>query len=1077
MIKVFLSNDLEQLSTYLSTEVTNNPLSVFQKETFIVQTKGMSHWLSVQLAEKNGIFANADFLRPTGFLSKLFTLAGIEDDAYYATENLRWIIFSLLNQENFKTKFKEIAAYYGNDDMKRLQLATKVADLFDQYLVYRPDYIEAWNNDEAIEELTEKDEFIFHEKWQRYLWQEVRKKKPQGVLDKVEMRQQLIEIIQQKDALATKIQHRFPRVSLFGLSVFTRFHIDLLNSLSEYIDIHYYLFNPVPNDFWYYDMSSKIAKWIERKERKSAEELQLRIGNRLLMEWGRMGKSMFRMLLDDNLLNNLQEEDALHLSSDSLLHHIQKEITENCNDDNRLTIPEHLITQDDSLQITAHYTPLREVEALYNYLMRQIDEKGYSPRDILVLTTDIDLYAPYIQAVFGNVIQNRYLPYAIADRSYNVNDNLVSALKQLMLLKAEELTSEQVVSLLDYPFIRQKFGIVDTDLVRRIMRESNIRFGVDGDIDNDTYLVSWRYGLEAMLLGYAMHTDKVYGNSKMPYPYGVQPLDTIEGERAYEALRFKEFADTLIALLKKRHYHHTPVEWREYVYDLLEKMILVDDDTMNDLKYIQDHLSQLDAVELLLNEQVSFEIFSRAFLDSLFANLRTRGFITGRITFSSLIPMRSLPFKVVAVLGLNRNQFPRQSVPLSFDLQEAEHRLGDRNTKLADRYLFLEIIMSARERLYLSYIGKSVRNNAELPPSSLIDELFEYILAKSNMTEAMLKNHLFVQHPLYNYDNRYADEKYPKLYSYLDYEQAESVAVAFDESKNGEETTNTSMPTMGDLIYFYKNPFKWFYQKQLSIYLEEEPVLLDETEKFTLEYLDVFSLKTKLLQLPDSELNNFILEAKLKGTLPLKSMAEVSVENVKKDLKPLQQVWDTLVGGLEEKSLPFEIELEGKSRFFGELHSVYGDKIVLFNFSKDTAKAVVQYQFYRWVCAIAFPELKIIWVNGANLQAPEVVSLSLPTAGEAGKNLLLAINEYRNGQTEILPFYPKASRGYYEQSAKNKGFARFCKILNDDEYDAYINLLLTREGDCNDFFKLYSAEEKQGNRMFDLANLFYGESK
>src|SRR5690606_1374019 len=102
-------------------------------------------------------------------------------------------------------------------------------------------------------------------------------------------------------------------------------------------------------------------------------------------------------------------------------------------------------------------------------------------------------------------------------------------------------------------------------------------------------------------------------------------------------------------------------------------------------------------------------------------------FISNGITFCSLIPMRSIPFKIIGLLGMNHDNFPRKENRLSFNLITEKHQLGDRNIKDNDKHLFLETILSAKEYLFISYIGKSVANNTTLPASILVEELIDYI--------------------------------------------------------------------------------------------------------------------------------------------------------------------------------------------------------------------------------------------------------------------------------------------------------------------------------------------------------------
>ena len=111
--------------------------------------------------------------------------------------------------------------------------------------------------------------------------------------------------------------------------------------------------------------------------------------------------------------------------------------------------------------------------------------------------------------------------------------------------------------------------------------------------------------------------------------------------------------------------------------------------------------------ERRIDKAISSEPVLERLTEKLNETRGAKGFISGRVTFCAMLPMRSIPFKVICIIGLNENTFPRQKSSLEFDLMAKHPVKGDRNNRDSDRYLFLETLISAKERLILSYVGQS----------------------------------------------------------------------------------------------------------------------------------------------------------------------------------------------------------------------------------------------------------------------------------------------------------------------------------------------------------------------------------
>ncbi len=1064
-LKLYISNDIDKLALKLASNIESSPLELYQKEVIVVQTDGMSSWISLKLAENNKVFSNFDFLSPNKLLFELFRIAGIYNSGIYDTNNLKWIIFDILDEQEFKSRFYQVYLYFQNDKIKQLQLATKIADLYDQYVIYRPDYIRLWNENKSPEI---KTYLANHEKWQKWIWQKIKEKIGDKAIDKVQMRDALIKKFDDENFIS-KVKSKFPRISLFGFSLFTLFHIEVfMSALKELVDVDFYLTNPSPEDYWFKDIKDKTRVKIEKSSGISTEELKLAVGNQLLMNQGRTAKDLYNMLFDiDEIFNIMDNESYVNPPvKDSLLHTIQNEVYYNIPNVNRDIIPEKLLN-DGSITIASNYTEVREVENLYSYLLKQIEENNYKLKDIIVQTSDIDLYTPIIKAVFDNAKVK--IPYSIADRSYAGNDNLIGVLKQLLSLQKDEFSSEDILQLLDFGAIRRKFDISNIRTIRILVKMANIRHGINGSPQNDTVFVSWKYGLERILLGYAMKTDSLITLPNRDYE--ILPLEIAEGDFAKEGLKLKSFVDTLIHFVNKRSRPKFIAEWREYIIDFINQILEISDDSINDLNYIFDKLSFSDEIIDILDEKISYEVFSNAFIDSLYSNNRSSRFISGKITFCSMIPMRSIPYKVVAVLGLNVKTFPRKQTDISFDLIRFEHRKGDRNLKETDKYLFFETLLSAKEKLYLSYIGINIKDNSDLPPSPVLDELIDYISLKSEVD--ISSSNVILRHAIDNYDTKYYSDLDSKYYTYLAYGYSKD-SVNLEKKSENKSIAPIKYIDFTGLRKFIENPVKWYFTKSLNINYYENSILLPETEIFELDRLEKYKLKSEIIKNKNSQFYPESIKKKMiKGELPLKNMASFELESTIEELNPILDYYNNLISGKTPREIEFELPI-GENTIRGKIDNIFDNDIIVVNLSSSHFKSLAILKLISWICSakdIPVNNFILLYLKDKKaLTIKEVEKISKEDAFEKLKGI---IGYFNKSLDEITPFIPLASYEYLRKVKRKSRKAGtplevFLKILDEkSKYDQYIEKVLEEN--------IFDKFDEDENDILRLAQLFFDD--
>ncbi|MBD0333018.1 MAG: exodeoxyribonuclease V subunit gamma, partial [Chitinophagaceae bacterium] len=700
------SNSLEQLAFQLSKDLKRQQNNVFQPQYIVTQTLGMNNWLKIKMAENLGIVANCKFLKPNDLVNEIYYRLNTNNKQALSAESLKWVLFALLNTKDFHDQFRNISNYYTNDDVKRMALAEKVADLFDQYQIYRTEMVRDWNENKLF--------FDINNDWQKYLWIKAKEVLGDNMPDKTVIGRYIIEALKQPEQ-RKKLIAQIPNIHVFGLSIITAYHLRIFYELSRVISVTFHLLNPAPGIYWFEDKSEKqIALWRKKSKMKlSASDLQS-TGNPLLTGWGRVLQDTFGLFFENDVfLNQYNDLDAKEPLPETLLGKIQNDIFNNNDSANRNEIMENDV-KDGSITVNSCYTIAREAEVLYNYLVYLLDQRAetLSARDIVVMVSDINAYAPYIKAVFNSAPYK--FPYTIADESFTISNNLFSTLQSVLALSEENFKAEEVLQLLDSSYIRNRFSITDIDLIRKAVDLANIRFGIEGQKEDDSIYVSWKNGIRRIIYGICMSGEDEY----MADGYPTYPLDIAEGEDSFELIRFCHFAEVLISTIEERKNVKTITEWGEYIEQVVDKLICQTEES-NDVDYQQllQNLEKLYLLNDIVTDKLSFDVFKHSFVNSLSAESHSGTFATGGITFCSLIPMRSIPFKVVALLGLNFDKFPRKETRVSFNLMEQEKRRGDRNVKENDKHLFLESILSARKYFYVSYIGRSSKDNTVLPPS------------------------------------------------------------------------------------------------------------------------------------------------------------------------------------------------------------------------------------------------------------------------------------------------------------------------------------------------------------------------
>lgn len=853
MLHLYTSNRLERLFEQLCGVVKKPAGSPLSAQTIMVQSRGMQHWLSMQLAQRFGIAANNTFPFPNAFINGLVhdtlpTLGAAEP--LYDKEVISWRLMALLQDHRSHSGFEEIDAYLQQDaSQTRLHsLACVIADIFDQYLVYRPQLIERWESAQPISDATEL--------WQAKLWRALHID-DSPVVHRLEALHRCMKLLTPEQL--------GERLCVFGLSALPPLYMDFFGALAEMTEIHLFLLSPCAV-YWADARDRRFLARQAARNNTTLEEFQQRLyyrqGNALLASWGVQIQHFC------HLLPLADEHDCYEPPpADSVLSQLHHAIYLDTDALDKAVPTQTIAPQDTSLQIHLCHSRMREVEVLRDELLAlfESDADVITPRDVVVMAPDIEQYVPYIEALFDTQhFADDFIPFSIADRAMQTNNQAALALVAILELLEGRFGANEIVSLLEHEIVRTRLGINEKDAEECgvLITEAAIRWGIDGKHKEQDFslpgeeLNTWRYGLQRLFLGYALagEEDMLFENSL--------PIKGVEGHRAHLAGVLADVLDTLGEACRVRHQERSVEQWCIFLQQLMDALIdrggtngAACEDVISAIAQIGDK-SRMAGYD----RPVSYATITAALRDQLSVDRRGGAYLSCGVTFCNFLPMRGIPFKVVCILGLNDGEFPRIDRSVGFNLITRQPRPGDRTRRVEDRFLFLEALLSARSRLYLSYVGFDIREGSELPPSVLLSELVDYLdtaFAPPPGYPSASKA-LTIRHFLQPFNEHYFDGTNPRLFSYSR-EQCTAAAALRTQQRQSNwlfAAPLTTLPprqltelSVEDFCHFFSHPVRYFLSRRLAVWSGASPLVMENEEPAELDNLQRYKLRAELFRL------------------------------------------------------------------------------------------------------------------------------------------------------------------------------------------------------------------------------------
>jgi exodeoxyribonuclease V gamma subunit len=1019
------SNRMEVLVEKLA-ELLHTSGSVFEPEIVVVQSLGMRQWLSIEIAQRLGICANVAFPFPQEFVHRVFaTGGGVEEVASCDRGTLTWRILDVLPALVEKPEFAEVRSYLAGEreELRAYQLASVIAATFDGYLAFRPEMILEWERGEG-------------EDWQAMLWRELAGRSETAHLPA------LWSKMKERLDLGESIGLREQRVAIFGISSLPPFYLEVIEAVAREIEVHLFVMQPTP-EWWSDIVSPKEERRIRKKHRgASAEALHLERGNPLLACMGRIGKDFLGLIAGLDPAEH--DEQFVEPEGERMLAEIQRDIF-------RLREPERkraIVEGDRSIQVHSCHSRMREMEVLHDQLLAIFEsEPGITPRDVVVMMPDVGVYAPFIEAVFDSPHEERMrIPYSISDRAVRAESSVANTFLRLLEISSSRFAASEVMALLETPAVQRKFdlGEADIEVVREWIRQTGIRWGINPEHRVQFGVPefnqnSWRNGLARLLLGYAMPTGerKLFG--------GVLPFDEVEGDLADTLGNFAEFASKVFELASLGKEPRTLDGWERTMRGVVSAFFEDDEHSAEELVQVHGVIAELGELRETSGfaREVPLDVIVAHLKSALGDSARGRGFLAGPVTFCTLKPMRSIPFEVVCLAGMDGAAYPRRYSAPGFDLMAQHPRAGDRAGRDEDRYLFLEALLSARKVFYVSCVGQSQADNSVIPPSVLVSELLDYIDAGF---EGGAEQLVVTKHRLQAFNPVYFEKANPRFWSYSkDLAEASKVAQGiraeagpFCDGPLAEAAEEIRDVTVSELVRFFNNPAKHFLETQLRISLPEEEDDLEDAEPFQVATLVEYQIAQDLLaaKIAGRDIDTEFVLARARGHMQPGVIGESSFQDICENVDTVAAAMKEHATGVPSPGVMVDLEVGG-FRVYGTLPRLIGGRLVQCRVAKLKPKDWIALWVNHVVANIGSPiESVLIGMDEKKVRA---VVHRMKALGNAREMLERLLELYRKGLREPLRFFPESSLALVT-SKKADPRADVEKRWTTDEKDPHIAL-------------------------------------
>ena len=1009
----------------------------FAREVVVVPARGVERWLTQRLSHRlgvgprggDGVCAGVDFVTPHSLVSMLLD-RDAEDP--WSPDRLAWPLLSVIDDVMGATGFEDLTTHLGGGDpdddrsARRYAVARRLAGLFSSYATQRPQLLTQWREGRASDGAGGELDIDLH--WQADLWRRLL-----GVVDVPPPDVRHEATITRLRAGGTDLD--LPsRLSLFGHTRLPETEVSLLVALGELRDVHLWL-PQASTALW--DALSPFAR--EGQVPRATDRSAAVVRHPLLSSLGRDARELRRTLGD----LPSSPATAAPPERETLLGWLQHDLRANhapsADERSARAGLDHSVL-DDSVQVHACHGAARQVDVLREVLVGLLqdsiddpDQEQLEPRDILVMVPDIETYAPLISAAFGMADvagagaghPGHQLRVRLADRSLAATNPLLALAAQLVELVRGRMTASQVLDVAGTDPVRARFGFGDDEIERisHWVEVSGIRWGYDaqhrdtfglGGLDANT----WITGLRRVLLGAAM------SGLDHRQVSGTVPVDDVSDGDLELVGRFAEFVERVHTFVSSAERATTVADWTAAVAEAVHGLTSTPLSEIWQVAQFDREVARIAAGAADTGTTLR-QADVRALLQQRLRGRPTRAnFRTGTLTVCTMVPMRSVPHRVVCLVGLDDGVFPRVSTVDGDDVLARRPRTGERDLRAEDRQLFLDAIVAATDKLVITYTGRGEHTGAERPPAVPLGELLD---ALDRTTARPVRDHVLTHHPLQPFDEA----------NFVAGRLREDGAFTFDRfalsgasaARRDRVPVGVLVPdplpavdaspgdvSLADLHDFFAHPVRGFFRR-LRIARPYDADEVKDAIPITLDALEKWAVGDRLASevLGGADAIAVGEALKVAGQLPPGPLGKAVLDEIITVVRPL------VIRGLElrrgpRRSLDVDIALGGGRRLSGTVGDVWGNNAVSVSFSQLGAK----HRLAAWLNALALAaglpdENWTVHTIGKHRSGGQVQQIAPMAQHQAEQRLRELVAIYDAGQCEPLPLPVKTSLAWAEE--------------------------------------------------------------
>jgi exodeoxyribonuclease V gamma subunit len=1046
------------------------------REVVAVPTRGVERWLTQRLShrlgatpgESDGVSANIDFPFPGTLISAAMSAAAGLGSTGRSTARLPagtdpwspersvWPLLQLVDEHIDDPLMRPLTAHLrasspaeADGRPRRFTAVRHLADLYDHYAVHRPGMLLAWERGTEAALRSARPEDMA---WQAELWRLLRRRL--DVPSPAERFQSAPARIETEPTLLDLPR----RISLFGLTRLPSSHLNVLKAIAAHRDVHLFLLHPSDN-LWE-EVAANAPRppaSLLRQDDPTARLPQ----NPLLRSWGRDAREMQLVLASHEVTGGTHRPVDVNAVPNTLLGRIQADIRANRPPPGAQTPGEPedqrpvLAEDDDSLRMHSCHGRARQVEVVREAVLHLLaDDPTLEPRDVIVMCPDIELFAPLVNATFGaaSLAGSPELRARLADRSLRQTNPLLAVAAHLLELAGSRVTASNVLDLASREPVSRRFGLDASQealsRVERWLAGTGVRWGLDAPHRRPWKLEqveagTWRAGIDRLLLGVAMAEDeRLFG--------GMLPFGDLSSEDIDLAGRVAELVDRLEVTLDRLAGPQTAQCWARALVEGTARLSAPAPKEAwqeEELRRAFEDIASAPSrggeaggagaedggVELDLSE-------ARALLTDRLRGRPTRAnFRTGDMTICTLVPMRSVPHRVVCLLGLDDGLFPRPGDQDGDDLLLADPYVGDRDGPSEDRQLLLDALLAATEHLVITFEGRDQHLNQRRPPAVPVAELLDVVDKTVRLPDPAraAREMVVMNHPLQAFNPvNFAPGRLHKQdawrfdEAYLDGARAMSGAREPRGSFLPERLPPAGGATvpLSSLVRFLEHPVRAFLRERLGFYAGDIPDPPSDDLVVEMSPLERWALGDRLLEarLGGADLDTALLAERGRGLLPPGPLGDAALADVKAVVEALVAEVEALPCGRADP-VPVEVNvaLPGGCSLVGTVPGVRDSTVLRCTYSKLGPKHRLRAWAMFLVLSASCPEIapSAVTIGQAAGSSPGRPRLSVCTLSPLAEGpealrsaaigqLEVLVDLYQRGMREPLPIYCATSAAW-----------------------------------------------------------------